>query len=173
MTERGAERPIVVGRVTAVFGIKGFVKVASFTDPPENLVDYRPWLLESDGRWQPVRVEGVQRHSKGFIARLDGCDDRDEADRFTGRDLAVPRSELPAAEPGEFYWFDLIGLEVRTPAGERLGRVTRIQETGANDVLVVEDQEREQEHLIPFVDKVVPDVDLAAGRITADWDPDF
>jgi 16S rRNA processing protein RimM len=171
VTESGAERPIVVGRVTAVFGIKGFVKVASFTDPPENLLDYRPWLLESDGRWQPVRVDSVQRHSKGFIARLDGCDDRDEAERFTGRDLAVPRSELPAAEPGEFYWFDLIGLEVVTPEGERLGRVVRIQETGANDVLVVEDRERE--HLIPFVEKVVPDVDLAAGRITADWDPDF
>lgn len=171
MTESGAERSIVVGRVTAVFGIKGFVKVASFTDPAENLLDYRPWLLESDGRWQPVRVDAVQRHSKGFIARLDGCDDRDEADRFTGRDLAVPRSELPEAGPGEFYWFDLIGLEVMTPAGKRLGRVTRIQETGANDVLVVEDRERE--HLIPFVEKVVPDVDLATGRITADWDPDF
>ena len=171
MTENGAERPIVVGRVTAVFGIKGFVKVASFTDPPENLLDYRPWLLEFDGRWQAVRVESVRRHAKGFIARLDDCDDRDEAERFTGRDLAVPRSELPAAEPGEFYWFDLIGLEVVTPAGERLGRVTRIQETGANDVLVVEDRERE--HLIPFVEKVVPEVDLVAGRITADWDPDF
>lgn len=171
MTERGAERPIVVGRVTAVFGVKGFVKVASFTDPPENLLEYRPWLLEQEGRWQTVRLDAVQRHSKGFIARLDGCDDRDAAERFTGRDLAVPRSELPVAQPGEFYWFDLIGLEVVTPAGERLGRVTRIQETGANDVLVVEDRERE--HLIPFVEKVVPDVDLDAGRITADWDPDF
>ena len=171
MTEGGAENTIVVGRVTAVFGIKGFVKVASFTDPAENLLDYRPWLLESDGRWQPIRVDTVQRHSKGFIARLDGCDDRDEADRFTGRDLAVPRSELPEAEPGEFYWFDLIGLEVVTTAGKRIGRVTRIQETGANDVLVVEDRERQ--HLIPFVEKVVPDVDLATGRITADWDPDF
>ena len=161
------QRPIIVGRVTAVFGIRGWVKIASFTDPPENLLGYRPWLLASGTGFEPVEVDELKVHGNGFVAQLDGCTDRDLAARFTGRDLAVPRSELPAAEPDEYYWFDLAGLEVVSPSGEPLGRVTRVLETGANDVLVVRGAEREI--LIPFVAAVVTDVDLADGRLTADW----
>lgn len=167
-TEQAAQRPIVVGRVTAVFGIKGWVKIASFTDPPENLLTYRPWLLATGSGYEPVEVDDLKAHGGGFVAQLEGCTDRDLAARFTGRDLAVPRSELPAAQDDEFYWFDLIGLDVVDPAGEPLGCVQRVMETGANDVLVV--RGAQGEILIPFVAAVVTDVDLAAGRLTADWD---
>lgn len=161
------QRPIIVGRVTAVFGIRGWVKIASFTEPPENLLGYRPWLLASGDGFEPVVVDDLKPHGSGFVAQLDGCTDRDLAARFTGRDLAVPRSELPAAQADEYYWFDLAGLAVVNPAGEPLGRVERVMETGANDVLVVSGAEREM--LIPFVAAVVTDVDLAGGRLTADW----
>lgn len=169
-SDRGAERPIVVGRVTAVFGIKGWVKIASFTSPPENLLGYRPWLLATGDGFEPVEVDDLKAHGGGFVAQLEGCTDRDLAARFTGRDLAVPRSELPAAQDDEFYWFDLIGLDVVNADGEPVGRVERVMETGANDVLVVRGAQGET--LIPFVAAVVTDVDLAAGRLTADWSPE-
>lgn len=162
---------MVVGRITGVFGIKGWVKVASFTDPADNLLDYRPWLLESGDGFVPLELAEVKRRTGGFVARIDGCDDRTSAEAFTGRDIAVPRSEMPAAAEGEYYWFDLVGLDVVTPGGETLGRVQRLMQTGANDVLVT--REGSKERLVPFIASVVTDVDLAARRITAEWDPDF
>jgi 16S rRNA processing protein RimM len=171
MSLADAERPVVVGRITGVFGIKGWVKVASFTDPADNLLEYRPWLIESGDGFAPLEVVEVKRRTGGFVARIEGCDDRTRAEAFAGRDIAVPRSEMPAAEDGEYYWFDLVGLDVTTPAGIALGRVNRLMQTGANDVLVT--REDGKERLIPFIASVVTEVDLGAGRITADWDPDF
>jgi 16S rRNA processing protein RimM len=166
-----AEVPIVVGRVLKPHGVRGWVKVASYTEPPDNLAAYRPWLLANGSTWEAVEVDQIQAQPKGFLVRLDGCEDRDAAERLSGREIAVPRACLPAADPDEAYWFDLIGLDVVTPDGEALGRVERILETGANDVLVVRSEARER--LVPFIDGVVREVDLEAGRLVAVWDPDF
>jgi len=145
--------------------------VYSYTQPRENIIQYQPWQLSQGGDWQPRQVAEGQRHGKGVIVRLAGCEDRDQAMLLMGTEIGIRRDQLPAPGPGEYYWSDLQGLEVVTEKGESLGRVDRLIETGANDVLVVKG---DRERLIPFVlHQVVTRVDLDAGTIQVDWDKDF
>lgn len=160
-------RPVELGRIGAPHGVLGWVRVSSDTEPPENILRYRPWLV--DGVETDV-VEG-RRQGKAIVARLAGCSDRDAAAELTGRRIAVYRDQLPPPKADEFYWIDLEGLDVQTLAGVDLGRVSHLFPTGANDVLVVEG---ERERLLPFIwGQVIKDVDFARGRILVDWDPEF
>jgi 16S rRNA processing protein RimM len=161
--------PIVVGRIAAPYGIKGWIRIASFTSPPENLLDYAPWLTRSADGWQELNVDQSRAHGRGLVAHVAGCDDRNEAEALAGREIAVPSSVLPATEADEYYWKDLLGLEVVRVEGHRLGPVVRLIETGANDVLVVRGEVRE--HLIPFRKEFVVRVVLEKGLIEVDWDP--
>jgi 16S rRNA processing protein RimM len=145
--------------------------VYSYTQPRENIIQYQPWQLNQGGDWQPRQVAEGRRHGKGVIARLAGCEDRDQAMLLMDSEIGIRRDQLPAPGPGEYYWSDLQGLEVVTEKGESLGRVDHLIETGANDVLVVKG---DRERLIPFVmQQVVTRVDLGAGTIQVDWDKDF
>ena len=163
-------QPVVLGRISGLFGVRGWVKVYSYTDPREAVLDYDRWLLSGANGWREATVAEGQRHGKTIIARLDGCIDREQAAQLVGTEIAVPRDELPEAEQGRFYWSDLEGLRVVHRDGTELGRVAYLLETGANDVLVVDG---EQERLIPFVmDKVILDVDLENDRIEVDWEWD-
>ena len=170
-SERGAM--VVVGRIEGPYGVRGWLRVRSYTDPPENLTDYRPWHLDrtGDGSWREVRVEHVRPHGEGFRCSIAGVADRDAAAGWRGALVAVTESILPATEEDEYYWRDLIGLAVTTVAGTDLGRVETLIATGANDALVVRDRERER--LIPFVAQVALEVDIDRGVILVDWDPDF
>lgn len=162
---------IVLGRVTGLFGVKGWVKVFSDTDPREGIVKYSPWLLNQGSDWRSVNVEAGQRQGKTIVAKLAGIDDRDAAAALIGAAIAVPRGRLPPAAPGEVYWADLEGLAVKTVAGVELGLVSHLIETGANDVLVVKG---ERERLIPFIrEQVIKTIDLDQGVLVVDWDPDF
>lgn len=171
-TEGDGQRFVTLGRITGAFGIQGWVKVHSDTSPRENIVTYSPWYLERDGRREAWQVRGGRLQSRSVIAKLAGCNDRDMADRLAGAMITVPRSLLPeTTEPGEFYWADLVGLDVVTVDGVELGRVRGLFETGANDVIVVDG---ERERLVPYIwQQVVREVDLAEGRMVVDWDPDF
>jgi len=161
------DRLIVLGRIAGLYGVRGWVRVVSETDPRENVVRYSPWLLDGTAH---VVAEG-RRHGKGLVVRLKGCEDRDQAAKLIGRNICVRRDQLPPARPDEFYWADLEGLEVQTLGGEVLGHVSHLFDTGANDVLVVKS---DRERLLPFVwDDIVKDVDFASGTITVDWDPEF
>ena len=165
------ETPIVMGRIAGPYGIKGWVHVVSFTTPLDNLLDYRPWYLARDRRWQAVEVLQARRHGKGLVALLPGCYDRDAAAALRGTPVGVLREQLPATAEDEYYWHDLVGLRVKTTQGMELGTVDHLIETGANDVLVVRG---ERERLIPFIrGQVVLQIDLAAGEIQVDWDPEF
>lgn len=162
---------VVLGEVVGVHGIAGRLKVHSWTRPPDNLFDYADWQLELDGVTAAARLLEGRRQGRSLLARLEGIDDRDTALSWRGARITVPRMQLPPAGPGEFYWAELEGLEVMTPAGVRLGRVDHLLETGANDVLVVRG---EREHLVPYVpDVYVLEVDLERGRMLVDWDPEF
>ncbi len=161
--------PIVVARIAAPYGIKGWIRIASFTSPPENLLHYAPWLTRSGDGWQELNVDQSRAHGKNFVAHVAGCDDRNAAELLTGREIAVPSHVLPATEPDEYYWKDLVGLEVVNREGHHIGPVLRLIETGANDVLVVQGAQRE--HLIPFRKEVVVQVVLEKGQIEVDWDP--
>jgi 16S rRNA processing protein RimM len=164
------DRPVVLGRIVAPFGVKGWVKIQPFTAAPRNLAAYRTWWLGQDGEWRERTVEQAHPHGETVVAKLAGCEDRDTAAGMKGWEIAVPRAALPEAAPGEYYWNDLLGLRVENEQAQELGIVARMMATGANDVLVVEG---DRERLIPFIGEVVKRVDLEARVITVDWGADY
>lgn len=162
---------IVVGRISGLYGVRGWVKVYSHTQPRDNILNYSPWYLRQQGGWKALKLVDGKPHGKGIVARLEGYDDRDLSATLIQQDVAILREQLPAAAEDEYYWSDLIGLEVITLDGVSLGKVEHLLETGSNDVLVVQG---ERERLIPYVpEQVIHQVDLAAQQISVDWDPEF
>ena len=165
------DRLVLVGRIVGVFGVAGAVKLHSFTEPRENIFSYRPWLLRLGNETRAIDRAKGKAQGKGLVATLPGVDDRDAAAALMGAEIYVQRSALPQAAPGEVYWSDLEGLRVSTVEGREIGVVSHLFATGANDVLVVKG---ERERLVPFIrDSVVREIDLAAGTIVVDWDPEF
>ena len=166
------QRMITVGRLHGAFGVRGEVKLESFTDPLRSIARYQPWILR-DARGIERACEGVRvrEGGKGLIATMPGIEDKDAADALRGTEVLVPRSALPPPAEGEFYWVDLEGLRVVNVEGTDFGIVSHLFSTGANDVLVAQG---ERERMIPFV---LPDyirsVDFEAGVVTVDWDADF
>lgn len=160
---------IMLGYVSAIHGVKGWVKIHSWTRPMEAILDYQPWLLGEDRK--PVKLIDGRKQGKGLAVQLPGTDDREQAGLLVGQQIYVHRDQMPATAPDEYYWSDLVGLEVYTLSGELLGRVDELMETGANDVLVIKGQ---REHLVPFIHgEFVKNVSLEGARIDVDWDPDF
>jgi 16S rRNA processing protein RimM len=154
-----------------VFGVKGWLKVQSYTEPRDNIAQFGSWTLRSGRAEQVFEVERGHAHGGSVIAKLHGLDDRDLARDWVGADIVVERERLPAAAPNEFYWTDLEGLEVRTTSGEVLGTVEHLLATGAHDVLVLGGSAK---RLIPFVvGPVVKQVNLAARVIVVDWSADY
>lgn len=166
------ERRILLGKVVGVFGVRGWVKLLSHTEPRRALFDYLPWTLRHRGVDRDiVEIEGREQ-GRGLVAHLRDVDTREMAEALIGAEIWIDRSALPKPRKGEYYWVDLENLAVQTVSGQALGRVSHVIATGANDVLAVVDGERER--LIPFVpDDVIKRVDLDAGLIVVDWDPDF
>ena len=163
-----------MGRVTAPFGVQGWIKIYALTAQPGNLRDYPVWWLARDGDWREMRVAAAKVHGNTLVARFEGVEDREAAVALKGLEVAVPRSQLPDAEENEFYWADLIGLKVVNREQHEFGHVARIVQTGANDVLVVAGGNRnERETLIPFIADAIKEVDLAAGVISVDWGKDY
>jgi len=169
MQTKTLSRMLVLGHVSSVYGVRGWVKVFSETEPRDNILTYRVWYLGPSH--SPCTLVEGRRHGKGLVARLEGCEDRDRAASLVGQQIAVRRDQLPPLRPDELYWADLEGLTVETLDGTPLGRVDHLFATAANDVLVVKG---DRDRLLPFVrDRVVKDVSLELGRIRVDWDPDF
>lgn len=171
-------QPVIVGRLGAVYGIKGWLKVNSFTEQTEAIFDYPNWLVGQDGQWQAIRVSEWRRHNNALIAKLAGFDVREQSQALTGLDIAVAADELPPLAEDEYYWRELIGMAVVNRQGYDFGQVVDLMETGSNDVLVVKanlkDAFGKKERLIPFVESQMIDaIDRQSRRITVDWDPGF
>lgn len=150
-------------------GLRGVLKVFSYTEPREAILDYQPWLLGETR--DPVNIEAGQRHGKSLIVAIPGVDSPESARAWVGRKIRIERSRLPAAGEGSYYWTDLIGLEARTRQGISLGRVAKMMETGANDVMVIVG---DRERLVPFVPgRYVLEVNMDEGWLEVDWDPEF
>lgn len=160
------EDTVVLGKISGVFGVRGWVKVRSFTQRKEDILAFSEWLI-ADRRYTPQQG---QIHGKGLIAKLEGIEDRDQAFELNGLEIKVARRQLPEPQENEFYWSDLHGCEVSNLDGEQLGTVDDLIETGANDVMVLRG---ERERLIPFTRNVILEVDLAGRRIQVDWEADF
>ena len=160
------------GQISGVFGVKGWVKVFSFTQPRENILRYSPWFIQKNNQIKEIKVLGGQRQGSAVVAELEGVADRDAALALMGWEILIRKEQLPKPSAGEYYWADLVGLEVETEAGIKLGKVDHLMETGANDVLVVIDDKTER--LIPFLQpQTVLKIDLTSRSMIVDWDPDF
>lgn len=170
MMDQHDDDVICVGHVLGAQGIKGWIRVFSNTSPRENIVSYSPWLVEQGDELKAVKVKG-RLQGKNVIAKLEGVDDRTRAESLIGCRLFIDPRQLPGLEAGEYYWSDLIGLEVETLEAEPLGVVTAMMETGADDVMVLKG---DRERLIPFVmDEIVREVDLGKRRLVVDWSPEY
>jgi len=172
------EQQITLGKMGAVYGIKVWLKIHSFTDEPDAILDYFPWSLKLGNNVQTVEITDWRKHNKGLIVKVAGIDDRDEAQAFVGSEILTSEAALPELPQGDFYWRDLIGLSVVTNKGYDLGVVTDMMETGANDVLVVKanlnDGFSKKERLIPYLfEQVIESVSIENKQICVDWDPGF
>jgi len=162
---------ITLGSINGIYGVKGWVKVFSFTDPKENILEYKTWRLKKNNQWFTCTLEAGKSHGKGIIAKLEGFDGRDEVAKLMKSEIMVSRDELPGLPKGEYYWSDLEGLEVVNLEEVSLGHIDHMVETGADDVIVVKGKE---ERLIPFVQEVyVKKVDLENKVLIVDWPEEF
>jgi 16S rRNA processing protein RimM len=158
--------------IHGAFGVRGEVKLESFTDPLRGILRYQPWILRSpQGVERELSDARGRETAKGIVATLPGVEDRDAADALRGTEVWVPRAALPPPAPGEYYWVDLEGLRVLNLEGVDFGTVSHLFATGANDVLVARG---DRERMIPFLEPdYIRSVDFEAGLVTVDWDADF
>ncbi|MEI6738551.1 MAG: ribosome maturation factor RimM [Pseudomonadota bacterium] len=159
---------VVMARIGAPFGIKGWLKLQTFTEYADSLDEFDHWFISSPKGWEEVAVEDYAVNVKAVVAKLQGCNDRSAAERMQKREIAIPRDWLEVAEEGAYYWIDLIGATVVNEVGERLGKIETLMETGANDVLVV--KSGSTEILIPFVDAYLLNVDRDKKIVTVRWE---
>lgn len=170
-----ASDKVIVGKIGAPYGVKGWVKINSYTEVPEGIFDYSPWLL-TDGK--EYQIDQWRPHGKAIVAKLINVDSRDDAERVKNMDISIAAEQLPELGEDEFYWRELTGMQVVTTQGYELGVVKEVFNTGANDVIRVKaksnDAFGQKERLLPFVfDSIVQTVDKTERVITVDWDPGF
>lgn len=166
------QRRVSVGEIVGIHGLQGWVKVKSWTEPREQIFEYRPWLIQGrDQAWREIELRDGRAQGKRLLAQLAGVTDPDAARDLIGTAIAVYRDQLPALLEQEYYWADLEGMRVLNTDNVELGRVSGLHRSGANDVLIVQG---EREHWVPFVlTQYVKAVDFEAGEIRVDWDPAF
>ena len=168
---------VVMGRVVAPYGVFGWLKIVPDTEEFDGLLDYKTWWVgksESgkDNDWRELKVESAKTHNDVLVVKLQGIDDRDAAFACKGKQVAVPRALLPKLKAEEYYWSDLIGLNVKNQQNVDFGKITDVFATGANDVVVAKSEDG-IERLIPYIAQVIINVDLAAKIMLVDWDAEF
>ncbi len=165
------ERRVALGRITGAWGVRGWVRLQSWTEPPEQILEFGTWQATGPGG-AAIELQPLRGHRQGrqLVAQLAGVEDRDAAQALAGSELSVRRDEFPPPAAGEYYRADLVGLEVVTLEGQALGRVDHFVETPANPVMVVRG---EREHWLPAVPRYLRQVDLDRGRVVVDWDPEL
>jgi len=182
MSDSNIPQYIAIGHIGSAYGLKGWVNIISYTQPKTNIIEYSPWYLKNaqtnDLQYQLIEVQEIRKHGKGIVALLPDCNDRTQAEALKNIEIAISHEQLPEQASDEFYWHDLIGLQVCTVNDIELGKVVDLMETGANDVLVVDQQldsvDKPKTRLIPFIrPDVVTKIDLKLKLIVVDWDPDF
>lgn len=172
-----SKEQLVVGAINGVYGIKGWIKVYSYTSPIEQILQYQPWTLVKGSKRTELEVSEGKIQGKGVIALPKGFETRSQAESLIGYEVRVASTKLADLPEGEFYWHELEGMQVINEAGELLGEVEKLIETGANDVLVIQattDSIDDRERLIPFVmEVIVQEVDEAARKIRVVWQSDY
>ncbi len=168
------KHPIAIGKLGSAYGVRGWLRVHSYTDPVDNIIDYTHWHTKIRGQWHTLPLEGCKRHGKHILVKFSDCDSPEQAKLRVNQEVWIERELLTPTEEDEYYWSDLIGCEIKTTDGTSLGIVDHMIETGSNDVFVIEATKKgDKRHLIPHTKGVITSVDIANKQITADWDPDY
>lgn len=162
---------VAVGRFGSPYGVKGWLKVISYTDPMDQILSYLPWFIIKDNHMLSLEKVKGKIHGKNLVVNLEGCGDREQAKMFTNIEIYINRSQLPLLQD-EYYWIDLVGLTVINEQQINLGKVDSLLATGSNDVLIVKDDEG-KERYIPYLTHVVLEVDFIAKTMLVDWDANF
>ncbi len=171
-TRPASQKVVLLGTVLGAFGVRGELKIDSFTQPTSAILQYQPWILRNaHSRERELTGAHGRDTAKGLVATFPHVSDRDAAEALRGTAIYVPRSALPPPKPGEYYWVDLEGLRVVNLEGADFGMVSHLFSTGANDVLVAHG---DRERMIPFLEPdFITSVDFDSGIVTVDWDADF
>ena len=170
LTPQENNKKLLVGKINGFFGLQGWVKVFSYTDPRTNILNYSPWSVKVDGNFQSIDITSGREQSKTIVAHIKGIDNREDSQKFIGQDIYINKEQLPELTQGEYYWHELIGFDVINKDEERLGTVDYFVETGANDVLVVKGK---KEYWIPYIEPFLVSIDSKNNKILVDWDKDF
>lgn len=160
------DRIVTLGKIVGSFGVKGWIKVHSYTDPLANILDYEVWQLRGNAGWSPCLLQDGRETDKGIQAKVEGIENPEDARLRVGTEIGVWRSEMPATEKGEFYWSDLEGLEAFNLDGELLGRIDHFRTTPAGTIVVIQGK---KELWVPFVKERIAKVAIADGRVVLDW----
>ena len=161
---------VIMGRIVAPYGVFGWLKVLPDTELIDGLLAYKTWWIGKDSDWRELKVEEAKIHNDVIVVKLQGISERDAAFACKGKQVAVPRVALPKPGKNEYYWSDLIGLQVKNLQAVDFGKISDVFATGANDVIVVTG---ECERLIPFIDAAIIEVDTVAKTMLVDWDAEF
>ncbi len=164
------DKKLLVGKINGFFGLQGWVKLMSYTEPRKNILSYHPWYFLEDGQYEKVVVTNGREQSKTIVAHIKDVDSRDQSQKFIGKDIYIDKEQLPKLNTGEYYWFEMIGFEVINQSNEKLGVVDYFVETGSNNVLVTKGK---KEHWIPYVEPFLISTNSETKQITVDWDEDF
>ncbi len=164
------DKLVIMGRIVAPYGVKGWVKVLPETEQIDGLLEYKTWQIGKSSDWRSIKLKSGKVHNDVLVVKLEGINDRDAAFACKGQQVAVPREALPELDETEFYWSDLIGLAVKNQQDVVFGKIADVFETGANDVIVVKG---DIERLIPFTEQTVVEVNVEKQTMLVDWDADF
>ena len=164
------DKKLLVGKINGFFGLQGWVKVFSYTSPRSNILNYSPWSIKSEDIFQEIDVIKGREQSKTIVAHIKGIDNREDSQKFIGKDVYIDKDQLPELKEGKYYWHELIGFKVINNNQENLGVVDYFVETGANDVLVVRGK---KEHWIPYIEPFLISIDTQNKEILVEWDKDF
>ena len=160
---------ILVGKISNPHGIKGWVKIISFTDPIENILSYKKWIISDKETEKTYHLEESRVQGKKIVIKLENVNDRNDADLLKNLEIYVNRSDLPELDENSYYWEDLVDFNVIDIKGNPVGKVDSLFRTGSNDVLVIIDETKER-LLVPFImEEVIKYVDLAKELISIDW----
>ena len=170
LTPQENNKKLLVGKINGFFGLQGWVKVFSYTNPRTNILNYSPWSIKVDGNFQSIDIANGREQSKTIVAHIKGIDNREDSQKFIGQDIYINKEQLPELMQGEYYWHELIGFDVINKDEEQLGTVDYFVETGANDVLVVKGK---KEYWIPYIEPFLVSIDSKNNKILVDWDKDF
>jgi len=170
LTPHSDEKKLLVGKINGFFGVQGWIKIFSYTEPRKNILKYQPWYFIDDGTYKAIEMTTGRKQSKTIVAHLKGIDNKDQAVQLIGKSLYIDKDQLPQLDDNEHYWHELVGFRVINKDGIDLGVADYLVDTGSNNVLVIKGN---KEYWIPYIEPYLVSIDKKNRVINVDWDENF